>query len=148
MEILWWYWVVAGLIMMAGEILLPSFVLLFIGLAAVLVGGLTYALNLSLETEVAIFTVDAILNTWIWFKVIKPKIGDSATSSTLKSIDFSDSAQVIAKPNLSGIGKLRFTTPVQGKDVWDFQCDEPVNVGDQVLPTSVTDNVMNVKKVS
>jgi inner membrane protein len=55
-----WIWGVAGLALLAAETVLPGFYLLWIGLAALVVCGAVFGLDLSLTSQFVLFAISAI----------------------------------------------------------------------------------------
>lgn len=61
MHVYWWIWVIFGILMCLAEIMTPSgFYLIFIGLAAILVGVVSYFVD-SLVIQLILFSVSFIL---------------------------------------------------------------------------------------
>jgi membrane protein implicated in regulation of membrane protease activity len=55
-----WIWGVAGLALLAAETVLPGFYLLWVGLAALVVCGAVFGLDLSLTSQLVLFAISAI----------------------------------------------------------------------------------------
>lgn len=67
-----WYWLILGVALMAAEIVAPGVFLLWLGVAALITGGLTYfAPDLSWQIQLAIFAVlsiAALVGAWRWVR--------------------------------------------------------------------------------
>jgi membrane protein implicated in regulation of membrane protease activity len=75
----WWHWLAAGLLLVAAEMLVPGFYLLFFGVAALATGVLGFLLPLGplwLFSAFALLSVVAVLVGRRWYS---PKDGDDAT---------------------------------------------------------------------
>ena len=57
-----WLWAIAGLLLVGGEALLPGVFLLWVGLAALLVAAIAAALPISLEAQLGLFAIAAVLS--------------------------------------------------------------------------------------
>ena len=59
-NVLWWHWVVLGILLLGGEVLTGTFLLLGLGVSAVVVGGVDRMAGLSFTMELLIW---ALLST-------------------------------------------------------------------------------------
>jgi inner membrane protein len=66
-----WVWLSLGLILGAVEMIAPGFFLMWLGLAAIIVGLLTLALPISLPLQVALFAVLSVLTVYAGKKYLK-----------------------------------------------------------------------------
>jgi inner membrane protein len=66
-----WVWLSLGLILGAIEMLVPGFFLMWLGLAALIVGVLTWALPISLPLQVALFAILSVLTVYAGKKFLK-----------------------------------------------------------------------------
>src|SRR5690349_13455991 len=68
MDILYWHWWVLGLLLLVAEMLSPTgFFLLWIGAAAILVGGLAWAVpSTGWEVQVVLFGVLSLASFFAW----------------------------------------------------------------------------------
>jgi membrane protein implicated in regulation of membrane protease activity len=57
-----WLWAVAGLLLIVAEVLLPGVFLLWLGLAALAIAGVAALVPLSLEAQLGLYAVAAILS--------------------------------------------------------------------------------------
>lgn len=85
-----WVWLSIGFILGAVEMIAPGFFLMWLGLAAVLVGVITWALPISLPLQVALFAVFSVLTVYAGKKILKdnpiesddPKLNDRGARLT------------------------------------------------------------------
>ncbi len=61
-----WNWLIFGFILMALELLAPGVFMFWLGLAALLVGLLSFAINLSWQTQLLMFAVFAVAAVPAW----------------------------------------------------------------------------------
>jgi hypothetical protein len=57
-----WLWAVAGLLLVGAEVLMPGVFLLWLGIAALATGAIAAVLPVSLEVQLALFTITALLS--------------------------------------------------------------------------------------
>ncbi|MGB1808633.1 MAG: NfeD family protein, partial [Porticoccaceae bacterium] len=80
LEMLYWHWLVLGLVLIVAEIFIPSFTILWFGLGALVVGVAALLFEIPFSIQVLIWTVFSVLFTVLWFKLVKPKMVDSSNS--------------------------------------------------------------------
>lgn len=146
---LYWHWIVLGVILAGLEIIAPSFFLLLAGFGAVTV-GLVLAVfpSMSLEWQLFIWLLSTSLYMAFWFKVMRPRqIDKTKAGLSLESIQ-GQIGLVLEKPEAERRGKLRFSVPVMGSDEWAFLSDDDVAVGDRVRVKDISGNTLVVVKQS
>ncbi|HET8899473.1 MAG TPA: NfeD family protein [Rhodanobacteraceae bacterium] len=80
---LWW---ILALILIGGEILVPGFFLLWIGIAAAVMGVVTLLLpSLGLLPQAVLFAVLAFASCLLWWQWLRPRLGrdDDPASHTM-----------------------------------------------------------------
>ena len=148
--VLYWHWIVLGIGLMALEMVLPSFVSLWFGAAAVIVGLILLAMpELSLAVQVVLWVIFSILMTILWFKFIQPHAKDRTKAGLSREAMLGEAGQVISLPSGSRRGQLRFPAPILGSDEWMFICetDETLQLGDRVRVVEISGNSLVVVKV-
>ena len=78
-ELLYWHWLVLGLLLVVGEIFIPSFTILWFGLGALVVGLVQLLIPMPLTVQVLLWTGSSVAFTLIWFKIIKAKMAQGKT---------------------------------------------------------------------
>ncbi len=72
MTLAYWHWVILGLLMVALEVMIPGTFLLWVGIAALILGGTTFLFPLmSVTTQLVLFGVMALLVTILGRKIIR-----------------------------------------------------------------------------
>lgn len=146
--VLYWHWIVLGIGLMALEIILPSFVALWFGAAAVLVGVVVLIIpSMSLSIQVLCWVAISILLTWLWFKFMQPLSKDRTKAGLSREAIVGETGQVLTPPTTDRRGVLRFSVPILGADEWTFLCDDEVEAGDRVRVSDISGNSLIVIKV-
>jgi len=117
---LYWHWLVLGMLLAMAEIFLPSFTFLWFGAGAFTVGLAAWLMPLSLTTQLWLWVVLSIVYTAAWFKLFKPLMADHTKAGLGRETAIGEVGQVIKLPISEGRGRVRFTTPLLGDDEWDF----------------------------
>lgn len=147
-QMLYWYWLVFGMILVLLELVLPSFTIFWFGLGALVVGLLLLvAPGLSLTWQVLVWVVASVAFTAFWFRVLKPRMTDRTKAGIAREAVLGETGMVTRLPEGGRRGEMRFAVPLLGSDTWAFLCDEAVAVGDRVAVQDIAGNTMMVKKV-
>ena len=146
-DIVYWHWLVFGVVLVAAEIFVPSFTILWFGLGAIVV-GLVKALapEMPLSVELLIWLVASCIFTFLWFKYFKPRMVDRTTAGISAEAVIGETGHVIRQPVDERRGVVRFATPVLGNDEWEFICQQSVAVGDRVMISEISGNTLIVNK--
>jgi inner membrane protein len=142
--ILWWHWLVLGLVLIGLELVVPSFTIIWFGLGAVLVGIiLALVPGFPLGAQILTWTVASALMTFAWFRFLNPRTRNYAVSKTEV---IGETGLVVRAAAPGARGTVRFQLPLLGGDVWPCISDEALDVGDRVRVVDMEDRVMKVEK--
>lgn len=146
--VLYWHWIVLGVGLMALEILLPSFVALWFGAAAVIVGVLLLLIpSLTVSLQVLLWVVFSVIFTWLWFRFMQPLAVDKTKAGLSREAIVGEIGQVLSAPTTERRGTLRFSVPILGADEWPFICSDEVSSGDRVRVSDISGNDLIVNKM-
>ena len=82
-----WNWLILGFILMALEVLAPGIFLFWLGLAALLVGLISFAAAISWQIQLVMFAIFAAAAVPVWRRLAKPKPDASASPFLNKRSD-------------------------------------------------------------
>ncbi len=83
-DLLYWHWIVLGLVLIILEMLLPGFVLMWFGAGALLVGSLLYIFpEISWQWQFFIFSIFSVLSLFGWRYWSKNNESDDPESGVL-----------------------------------------------------------------
>jgi inner membrane protein len=146
-NIAYWHWIVFGLILSVSEILVLSFVLLWFGLSAIIVGILLWLFPFSITMQLFIWVSLSLFNVFGWFKWISPRLKNKSFSGMARESMIGQTGTVIEYNSIQpGRGKLRFPAPILGSDEWQFICSDEVEVGSRVIVQEFSGNSLIVNK--
>lgn len=146
MQLDWWHWAVAGIVLILLELAVPAFVLVWFGLGAVLV-ALAVALlpAMGVTTQLAVWLAASLLLVALWFKVFKP--GFHKTRVGTATADIVGEVGLLAKPVAPfEKGEVRFQKPLLGSEVWPCIADEAIAAGERVRIVAVEGSLLKVGK--
>lgn len=146
--VLYWHWIVLGIVLMALEMVLPTFVALWFGAAAVITGVVLLTLpSLALPIQVLLWVLFSVLLTWLWFRYIQPMSADRTKAGLSRESIIGEIGQVLSVPTTERRGVLRFSVPILGADEWSFICDDELVAGDRVKVRDLSGNSLIVNKL-
>jgi membrane protein implicated in regulation of membrane protease activity len=103
-----WNWLVLGLLLMGLELLAPGVFLFWLGLAALLVGLLSFALSLSWQLQILMFAVFAAAAVPLWRRVARRNTGVNSNPFLNKRADaLVGRVFTLEKPIVDGAGMVR-----------------------------------------
>ena len=146
-KLLYWYWLVFGMVLIIAELFIPSFTIFWFGLAAILVAGVLFMLpDLAISGQLFIWAIASCIFTFLWFKFFKPLMVDRTKAGISREAILGETGQVIRIPEQENRGIVRFTTPLLGTDEWPFICEQALAVGDRVTVKDISGNTLIVVK--
>ena len=146
MQILWWHWVVLGIVLMLLELAVPAFFLIWFGLGALIVGALLAVFPPApFALQVLAWTAFSLLFIWLWFKVFKPNIYKSRAGTARGSL-IGEVGLVTRDIRPYEKGQIRFQKPILGDEVWESVADEEIRVGERVRVLEVEGNTVRVSR--
>jgi membrane protein implicated in regulation of membrane protease activity len=144
-NIVYWHWIVFGLIVITLELFAPIFLMLWLGIAAIVVGIISLFLPISFSAELIFWAVLSALFLLSWHKFISPKMRDETLAGLSKEAITGQVGMVIFYNAEEARGRLKFSAPVVGNDEWEFIYDGPLENGDKVKVMDFSGNSLIVK---
>ena len=135
-QLLAWHWLVLGILLIIGEIFVPSFTILWFGLGAIVVGLVALAVDLSFSIQVLLWTLSSVGFTVLWFMVFKPRLSSHNSDELAQASAIGEAGQVVKLP-----------TPILGEDEWQFTCETSVTLGDRLYIKSINGTVLVVASI-
>jgi inner membrane protein len=146
MDLAWWHWAVGGIILIVAELVVPSFVLIWFGLGALVVALAVALAAIGFTLQLGLWLIVSLVLVAVWFKVFKPgmhktKIG-MADANVIGEVGMlAHDVAPFAK------GEVRFQKPILGADVWECISDEIIKSGERVRVVAVEGSFLKVGRV-
>jgi membrane protein implicated in regulation of membrane protease activity len=104
-----WNWLIFGFILMALELGAPGVFLFWLGLAALLVGLLSFVLHPAWQTQLLMFAVFALIAVPVWRRLARSQREVSASNPFLnrRSAALVGRVFTLEKPIVNGFGTVR-----------------------------------------
>ena len=146
-KILYWYWLIFGMLLIISRIVHPQFhhLLVRAGRSA-RVPVLWLIPDMALAWQILVWALASSLFTVLWFRYFKRFMPDRTKAGISREAIQGESGQVIKVPQDNLHGVVRFTTPLLGADEWPFICTETVAPGDRVFVKDISGNTLVVEK--
>jgi len=142
--VLWWHWIVLGIVLLILEMNSGTFIMLGLGVSAMFVGIVDVLVDTSFTTELTIWMILSILSIAAWFKWVKePQISDTGQSNyTLDAL-----GTVIQEIHPHKRGKVTFDIPVLGNSIWHATSKESIAKGSRIKIIDVNGQLIEVQKI-
>ncbi|MEX1670718.1 NfeD family protein [Zhongshania guokunii] len=144
-NIAYWHWMVFGLLLVASEMFVPVFVMIWFGASAIAVGLVLAVVEMSLVVQLLFWLTLSVADLLLWFKFIHPKMKNRTLSGMSREQVIGQEGMVIRIGPEVEHGTMRFSIPVLGSDEWQFICREPISVGDRVCVEDISGNTLIVR---
>ncbi|WP_372865272.1 NfeD family protein [Spongiibacter sp.] len=141
----YWHWMVLGLLLVASEIFVPSFVMLWFGASAIAVGLISAVVELSFSVQLLIWGGLSVVDLFLWFRFVHPRMKDRSLSGMSREQVIGQEGMVIRAAD-HGEGCVRFSVPLMGSDEWAYICRETLAVGDRVVVEEISGNSLIVRR--
>ncbi len=144
-NVIYWHWIVFGLALITIELFAPVFVMLWLGLAAIIVGLLSLFIALGISTELVLWAVLSTAFLLLWHKFISPKMANRTLAGLSREAIIGQIGMVTTYSEQQGRGKLKFPAPIVGNDEWEFIYSGTLQNGDKVQVADISGNSLIVK---
>ena len=145
-NILYWHWIVFGILLAGAEIFAPSFFLLWLGVSAFVVGFIVYFIDVSFSSEIILWGILSLSSLVAWFKFIAPSMKTKTLSGMSREALIGQEGTVTEFSKSILKGRLRFSAPIVGNDEWSVRCEDDLSVGDRAIVTEISGNDLIVRK--
>lgn len=138
----WWHWLVIGLALCVCELAIPAFVLIWLGLAALLLGLLTWLLPLSLTAQLLIWAILSTILVFLWLRVFRPQ--DKTTRVGTSDEAVGEVGLLVRDVMPFQRGQVLFQRPLMGADRWECVSEVQLAAGSRVRVVAVEGHVLKV----
>ncbi len=143
-NLLWWHWVVLGLALLTIEMFTATFMMLGVGLSAIIVGVIDVIYPISLETEIILWIILSLLSIAIWFKYMQDRTKENSGQS---NYSLETLGMVEEKIIINGKGIVRFDTPVLGNTTWTATAKENLDKDTRIRIVMVKGQLIEVASI-
>ena len=143
MFLLWWHWVVIGLVILLSDVIVlgSTGIVLWFGAGAVAVGLWILAdPELLPWAQFALWVAFSLGALILWLVIFKPRMNRRNVASAREEL-IGAAGVVIRVREAEGEvhGTIRLQKPIGGRDVWEFQSTSSFTPGTRVTASAVSD---------
>lgn len=147
MQLEWWIWIVGGILLILGELVIPSFFVVWFGLGALLVGLLMLAApDLSLTAQLGVWTLASLAMVLLWFRVFKPERHKTRVGQADGEV-IGEVGLLVSAVAPFARGKVRFQRPLLGSEEWVCLAESAIAAGERVQVIAVEGSYLKVAEV-
>jgi membrane protein implicated in regulation of membrane protease activity len=143
MELAWWHWAVGGIVLIIAELVVPSFVLIWFGLGALVVALAVSLTDISLTAQLVIWLLVSVVLVVGWFKVFKPNMHKTRIGMADAHV-VGEVGMLVRDVAPYEKGQVRFQKPILGADEWACIADEAIKSGERVRVLDVEGSFLKV----
>lgn len=144
-NIAYWHWLIFGLCLIISELMLVSFVALWFGVSAIIVGLILWVMPFSFTLQLILWGILSIIIVFAWFKWVSPHLKNKSFSGMSRERMIGQTGTVIEYNSFhEGRGTMRFPAPILGNDEWQFICTDTIGLGDRVIVREFSGNTLIV----
>jgi len=141
----WAIWVILGIVLSLSEAVIPSFFIIWFGLAAVLVGVLLIFFSMPLVLQIVLWLIMSGAFFAIFRYFYSPQRGVVPVGTSTGDI-VGQSGVLLSEVDPLNRGRVRFTKPVLGSDEWPCVAETPIPAGARVQVVAVEGQLVRVER--
>jgi membrane protein implicated in regulation of membrane protease activity len=145
LELVWWHWLVLGMVLVALEMLVPTFFLLWFGLGAMITGVVVAVAPIGFAAQFLLWAIGSLAMMGMWLKWFKNP--DRSRAGQAKEGVLGVTGMVTRAVQEMGEGEILFQRPVLGSDRWPVVADEPIAAGEKARIVDVLGQTLKVEKI-
>lgn len=143
-NIIWWHWLIIGFILLIIEMNTGTFVILGLGISAIIVGILDFTMPMTFLNQMLIWIVLSLISLWAWKKWVKIPIM-SSTGQSDHSLETLGTVTKEIHPHQRG--KVTFDTPVLGNTSWHATAETKIEVGTRIQIKEINGQLIAVQAI-
>lgn len=143
-NLLWWHWIIFGILLVTSEMFIGTFFMLGLGVAAMIVGMIDNLFSINLEMELTLWITLSLASIFIWFKYLK----DTTIQTAGQSNDALNAQGVVREAiEAHGRGSVQFDTPVLGNTLWHATSKEDIPINCRVKIVKIKGQLIEVEPI-
>jgi len=141
----WWHWIILGLCLAMGELVIPAFFIIWFGIGALGVGLiLLLAPNIPVAVQMVIWAGLSTALVVFWFRYLKPRTVTTVGTSAANVIG--EVGVLVSDLNPDTRGQVRFQKPILSSDSWACYASTEIKAGERVRIVAVEGQYVKVEK--
>jgi membrane protein implicated in regulation of membrane protease activity len=142
--VLWWHWIVFGILLLIVEMSTGTFFMLGLGVAAIVVGTIDALVNTSFTVELTIWMILSVLAIMAWFRWFRE---NPVTDSGQSNYRLDTLGIVVEEIQPHSRGKVTFDTPVLGNTSWHATSKVDIDKNTRVRIVEINGQLIQVEPI-
>ncbi|HHO42490.1 MAG TPA: NfeD family protein [Epsilonproteobacteria bacterium] len=142
---LWWHWIVIGIVLLIIELNIGTFFTLALAVAAILVGIIDFFIPMGLSSQLLWWMVFSLIGIALWYRYFKTATLTKSGQSNYKLDTLGTVTEGIAAHQR---GKVKFDNPVLGDTVWHATSKVDIDSGMRVCIVQINGQLIEVAPIS
>jgi membrane protein implicated in regulation of membrane protease activity len=144
LSILWWHWIVFGLLLLIIELAIGTFFILGFAIAAIIVGIMTFFIVFSFNSQLMLWLLFCIIFIAIWYKKFSDTVITKSGQSDYSLDTLGTVVQDIPKHSR---GKVIFDTPVLGNTTWHATSNQDLHTNTRIKIVKINGQLIEVEPI-
>ncbi len=140
-NLLWWHWIAFGLVLLTLETFSGTFLMLGLGVSAIIVGVIEVLFPMTLEIQLTLWLILSVISIAWWFKYMRDNAVDEIGQSNY-TLETKGTVTKTIEPNSRG--EVKFDLPVLGNTTWIATSKEKLNINTRVKIVEVKGQLIEV----
>ena len=140
-NLLWWHWIAFGLLLLTLETFSGTFLMLGLGVAAIIVGVVDVLFPIGVEMQLTVWLILSVVTIAWWFKYMRDNAVDETGQSNY-TLETEGTVTKTIEPNSRG--EVKFDLPVLGNTTWIATSKEELPVNSRVKIIEVKGQLIEV----
>ena len=146
MAIEWWHWAIGGIVLILLELAIPAFFVIWFGLGALLVAGvMLLAGELSLTAQLLLWILASLAMVGLWLRVFRPSQHRTLVGTADGEV-IGEVGLLVGAVAPYQRGKVRFQRPILGSEEWACMAESNITAGERVRVVSIEGNYLKVAR--
>ena len=145
MELAWWHWMVLGMVLVALEMVVSTFFLMWFGLGALLVGLVTLFVLPGFAAQLVLWAAASLAMMGVWVRYFK--VPDRNRAGQAKEGVIGLTGLMTRPVTETGDGEILCQRPVLGADRWPVVADAPIAAGEKARIVDVLGQTLKVERL-
>ena len=142
--ILWWHWIVFGLLLLILELAVGTFFILGFAIAAIIIGVMTFFIAFSFNAQLMLWLLFCIIFIAIWYKKFSDTIITKSGQSDYSLDTLGTVTEEISKHSR---GKVVFDTPVLGNTTWHATSNKDIHAQTRIKIVKINGQLIEVEPI-
>ena len=140
-NLLWWHWIAFGLVLLTLETFSGTFLMLGLGVAAIIVGIVDVLFPIGVQIQLTIWLILSVISIAWWFKYMRDNAIDETGQSNY-TLETEGTVIKTIEPNSRG--EVKFDLPVLGNTTWIATSKEELDINTRVKIVEIKGQLIEV----